>query len=264
LVSIAPVSAAPVTVSTPVRGQGVRVSGAVRLGTPEGFGTVFLAPRLGKLLDAHPDLNIELLTLPRFPSLASREADILVTLDPPQRGRYIASRLADFTYGLFASRDYVKRNGTIRDKAELQRHLVCGYIDELLPSPQLTYIDELLPDHHLRLATSGMLAQVSAVRAGLGVGVLAHYLTPGAGLVALLPKDAVRKRTFWLVTHADWYRLSRIRAVWDFVRQTCEAERAMFCPTTENLAFGVVTGTSVLQPAGKGAGRLRTVTRKAR
>jgi hypothetical protein len=37
--------------------------------------------------------------LPRFASLATREADIVVTLDPPQHGRYIASRLTDFTYG---------------------------------------------------------------------------------------------------------------------------------------------------------------------
>lgn len=72
-------------------GQGQRVSGIVRVGTPEGFGTTFLAPRLGSLVQAHPDLDVELLTLPRFPSLATREADIIVTLDPPQQGRYIAS-----------------------------------------------------------------------------------------------------------------------------------------------------------------------------
>lgn len=211
-------------------GQSVRVSGSVRIGTPEGFGTVFLTPRLAALFDAHPDLNVELLTLPRFPSLASREADIIVTLDPPQRGRYIAVRLTDFTYGLFASRAYLRRRGPIRDADELRKHNVIGYIDELLPSPQLNYLDQLLPQHRLRLSSSGMLAQLAAVRAGLGVGVLAHFLTPGQGLVPLLPKQALWTHTFWLATHADWFRLRRVRVVWEFVRGLVEREGRLFLP----------------------------------
>jgi DNA-binding transcriptional LysR family regulator len=217
-------------------GQGVRVSGTVRIGTPEGFGTLFLTPRLARLVDEHPDLNIELLTLPRFPSLAAREADIIVTLDPPKQGRYIASRLTDFTYGLFASKAYLKLHGPIRARSKLPEHSLIGYIDELLPSPQMHYLDELVPQHRLRISSSGMLAQLTAVRAGLGLGVLAHFLAAGTGLVPLLPEEAVWKRTFWLATHADWYRLRRVRAVWDFMRRTVEAETALFQPTRPPLA----------------------------
>jgi DNA-binding transcriptional LysR family regulator len=213
-------------------GQGARVSGTVRIGAPEGFGTVFLTPRLARLVEDHPDLDVELLTLPRFPSLAAREADLIVTLDPPQQGRYIASRLTDFVYGLYASRTYLKRHGPIHTTAQLADHTLVGYIEELLLSPQLRYLDEIMPQHRLRIASSGMLAQVAAVRAGLGIGVLARYLAVGTGLVPLLPKAAIWKRTFWLVTHADWYRLPRVRAIWDFMRRTVEAESALFLPET--------------------------------
>lgn len=209
-------------------GQGVRISGTVRIGTPEGFGTVFLTPRLGRLVDEHPDLNVELLTLPRFPSLAAREADIILTLDPPQHGRYIASRLTDFTYGLFASKAYLKTHGPIHSADQLHEHNLVGYIDELLLSPQLRYLDEIMAQPRLRFASSGMLAQLAAIRSGLGPGVLAHYLAAGTGLVALLPKEAIWKRTFWLVTHADWYRLRRVRVIWDFIRRAVEAESALF------------------------------------
>ncbi len=209
-------------------GQGLRVSGTVRIGAPEGVATTFLAPRLGRLLQDHPDLDVELLTLPRFPNLSTREADIIVTLDPPQHGRYIASRLTDFTYGLFASKEYLRRHGAIRDRSQLAAHSFVGYIDELLLSPQLRYLDELVPRQRLRIASSGMLAQLAAVRAGLGVGVLAHYLAEGTPLVAVLPAEAVWKRTFWLATHADWYRLRRVRAVWDFLRGIVDADRALF------------------------------------
>jgi DNA-binding transcriptional LysR family regulator len=73
-----------------------------------------------------------------------------------------------------------------------------------------------------------MLAQVTAVRAGIGLGVLALYLAVGQGLVRVLPTKAVWKRTFWLATHADWYRLRRVRVVWDFLRRLAEAEQHLF------------------------------------
>lgn len=225
-------------------GQSVLVSGVVRIGTPEGFGTAFLAPRLGPLLDLHPDLDIELLSLPRFPSLAAREADILVTLDPPQHGRYIAARLTDFKYGLFASEDYVRRHGPIRAASELAGHRFAGYIDDLLLSPQLRYLEQIEPRPTVRIATSGMLAQLAAIREGLAVGVLAYYLARGEGLVQLLPETATWTRSFWLATHADWYRLRRIRAVWDFLRRIVDADSPFFA-TPQRVDTGAARATPV-------------------
>jgi Bacterial regulatory helix-turn-helix protein, lysR family len=51
----------------------LRVSGAVRIGTPDGFGTAFLAPIIGRLSAAHPDLDIQLVATPRSFSLSRRE-----------------------------------------------------------------------------------------------------------------------------------------------------------------------------------------------
>ena len=48
------------------------------------------------LLNEHPDLNIDLLLLPRFANLANREADIGVMLDPPSTGRYMVTKMASF------------------------------------------------------------------------------------------------------------------------------------------------------------------------
>ncbi len=212
------------------RGEAGRVSGVVRIGTPEGFGTTFLAPRLASLLERHPELDIELLTLPRFPSLTAREADIIVTLDRPQHTRHIAARLTDFTYGLYAAPEYLRRHEPIVTWDDVARHNLIGYIDELLLSPQLHYLDDFLPSQRMRISSSGMLAQVAAIRGGLGIGVLARYLVPAHGLVALLPAQAEWRRTFWLATHADWYRLRRVRAVWDYVRRIVEAEPELFLP----------------------------------
>ena len=42
------------------RDRSTRVSGTVRIGTPDGFGVHFLAPRLNRLATRHPDLALEL------------------------------------------------------------------------------------------------------------------------------------------------------------------------------------------------------------
>ena len=227
--------------------KGGRVTGTVRIGTPEGFGTLFLTPRLGPLLEEHPGINVELLTLPRYPSLAQREADMIVTLDPPQQGRYIASRLAEYTYGVFASEEYLRTHAPIRCKADLAGHRFVGYIDDLLLSPQLHYLDELGLEYPLRFRSSGMLAQLSAVRAGLGISALAHYMVDGSGLAPVLPREVAWRRTFWLATHADAFRLRRIRAVWDFVRRTVESSAAIFLPPDAQEA------TRVPRARGRGA-----------
>ena len=78
----------------------VTISGTVRIGAPDGFGVAFLAPRLGELTRIHPDLNIELVPVPRSFSLSRREADIAITVERPNQGRLVASKLVDYRLGL--------------------------------------------------------------------------------------------------------------------------------------------------------------------
>lgn len=73
-----------------VLGQGLSaISGTVRIGAPDGFGVSFLAPRLGALTAAHPELRIELVPVPRSFSLSHREADIAITIERPEQGRLV-------------------------------------------------------------------------------------------------------------------------------------------------------------------------------
>ena len=63
------------------------VSGTIRIGAPEGFGALFLSPRLGRLAERHPGLTIQLVPLQRTMSLSKRDADLAVVIDPPADGR---------------------------------------------------------------------------------------------------------------------------------------------------------------------------------
>ena len=82
-----------------VLGLGSEVSGTVRIGAPDGFGSAFLAPRLGRLRADHPELRLELVPLPQAFSLSAREADLAVMVGRPEGGRLLARHLTDYGLG---------------------------------------------------------------------------------------------------------------------------------------------------------------------
>src|SRR6218665_2604464 len=102
------------------------VAGTVRVGAPDGFGVSFLAPRLGKLTARFPELRIQLVPIPRSFSLSQREADIAITLERPEQGRLISSKLTDYTLGLYASQAYLGVHGTPQRVDDLKAHRRIG------------------------------------------------------------------------------------------------------------------------------------------
>lgn len=201
-------------------GQRIAAAGLVRLGAPEVFGTRLLTPALPLLLDAHPELQLELLLLPRFPSLASREVDLAVTLSPPEAGRYVAVPLVELRYQLYASRDYLAAHAPIRSRADLAGHRFVDYAQDTPMGDALRYLDELVAAPRRVFTASGMLAQCAAIETGIGLGMMADYVPPaGHDLVVVLADDIDVRRTLWLSAPADLLRLKRVRVVWDFLRE---------------------------------------------
>jgi len=212
-------------------GQRIAASGLVRVGAPEVFGTRLLTPALPPLLDAHPELQVELLLLPRFPSLAAREVDLSITLSPPEGGRYVTVRLLELRYRLYASRDYLARHPPIRRRADLAGHRFVDYAQDTVMSDALRYLDELVDKPNRVFTASGMLAQCEAVQAGLGLGMMTDYVPPpGHDLVVVLPDEVAIHHALWLTAPADLLRLRRVRVVWDFLRGLGTAAAARAAP----------------------------------
>ena len=84
------------------------LSGTVRIGAPDGFGVSFLAPQLHRLSEKYPQLQIQLVPMPRVFSLSQREADIAITIGRPKKGRLRVRKLTDYSLRLYASRSYLK------------------------------------------------------------------------------------------------------------------------------------------------------------
>jgi len=211
-----------------IGGAEVAVHGVVRLGVPEVYGVKVVAPLLARLLEQHPELQIDLLALPRFANLANREADLGVMLDPPSTGRYVVTRLATFRFYLYAAPSYLARHAPIREQADLARHDFVDYVQDQLASRELSYLNELGFTPRRRMCCSGMMAQLEAAALGMGLMMAPPYAVPGDGrLVPVLP-DFFAERSFWLAAPSDLFRLRRVRVVWDMLREYADSQPGLF------------------------------------
>ncbi|QPC85923.1 LysR family transcriptional regulator [Mesorhizobium sp. NBSH29] len=211
-----------------ISGEGDEISGTVRIGAPDGFGVAFLARRLGILATSYPELSIQLVPVPKSFSLSRREADIAITVERPTEGRLVASKLVDYSLGLYASKSYFEAYGLPQNAADLSRHRLVGYVPDLIASASLDYSGEFMSDWQTKFSISSALGQVEAVRAGAGIGILHAFIARDhAELVALAGMPTIR-RAYWLVYHDSVRRLRRIQIVAQFIASAVEKERALF------------------------------------
>ncbi|WP_232511912.1 LysR family transcriptional regulator [Herbaspirillum sp. meg3] len=207
------------------------LTGSIRIGTPEAWGTYFLAPQLSLLAQQHPELEVELIANPRMFSLSKREADIAISMTRPEQGRLYARRLNDYELGIYASSNYLQRHGHIDNKAQLEAHTWVGYVEDLMWSRELDYLSDISPLLRPRIRISNIISQMAAVVGGAGLGVLPCFMAReeerAESLVRLLP-DIRLYRSYWLITHADARDILRVNVVADFIAERVQAEGEKF------------------------------------
>lgn len=208
-----------------------RVSGAVRIGTPDGFGTAFLAPRIGRLSTAHPGLDLDLVATPRSFSLSRREADIAIGLSRPAHGRLHARMLTDYELGIYAARANPVLWQDIGAIDDLPSRPFISYIDDLIFAPELDYLPSISKTIWPRLRSSNLIAQLQATAAGAGLCVLPCFLgNADSRLIRVLPAEVRLTRTFWMIVHADMRDLARIQVTCDFIAEEIRLASDFFLP----------------------------------
>jgi DNA-binding transcriptional LysR family regulator len=114
------------TADARIRDSEEEVFGELRVTTTIGFGTLWLAPRLPKLFERYPDLNIDLMLEERLLDLPMREADVAIRMKEPSQADLIRKRLMSVHMGLYAAQDYIDKHGAPESLDELGNHrLIC-------------------------------------------------------------------------------------------------------------------------------------------
>jgi DNA-binding transcriptional LysR family regulator len=105
-----------------------------------------------------------------------------------------------------------------------------GFEESAPDLPEVGWLRQVAADRPIAFRSNYRMAQIEAVRAGLGIGVLPHYAAKGLTPVptALLTPPEKMVRELWLLVHRDLKDAPRFRAVIDFLVERLARDRGVF------------------------------------
>ncbi|MGA1234027.1 MAG: LysR family transcriptional regulator [Lutimaribacter sp.] len=199
------------------------LAGQIRIGAPDGCANFLLPQVCAAIMADNPDLDVQIVALPRVFNLSKREADMAIGVSPPNAGRLSVQKITDYRLHLAASRAYLRHAPPITCLEDLAQHRVVGYIADMIFDKELDYLAEIgVP--RVALASNSVSVQFNWVRNGAGIGVVHDFAMPfGRGLRKILPETVSLTRSFYLIRHADDRRLERLNR---FAAALCDGIRA--------------------------------------
>ena len=198
------------------------VFGELRVTTTTAFGCLWLAPRLPHLYEKYPNLKIDLMMEERVLDLPMREADVAIRMKEPSQADLIRRKLMEVQMRLYASPEYLEKNGTPATMSELKDHrLIAHGTAGTQVSAGHKMVQELLThDIKSTLTINNYFGGLQAVRSHLGIGLLPSYVTEDfPDLVRVLPDVESAPVPVFLAYPEELRQSKRISAFRDFVTE---------------------------------------------
>ncbi len=195
-----------------------RIRGKVRISVGEGLGVEVISNNLEQFYNENPEIEIELLADTKSRSLSNREADILISLSQPKKGRLLSWKLCDYNVKLYGSKRYKNSLSKINSVKDLKDHKFVSYVDELIEFPQLNYLKEINENLNVVFSSNSLRSQLHAIKKGVGLGLLHSFIARKENdLIPILKNTIDIRREYWIVVHENLYDLQRINAVLKFL-----------------------------------------------
>ncbi len=213
-------------IESEVFNDSMSLTGDIRLGATEGFGSYFLSPHLARFCARHPNISVELLPMPRNINLSKREADASVSLERPTNNQFVTSKLCDYRLLPYATAEYLDRHAPITTVSDLERQRWIDYVDDLKFTNQQFTLHDWLPGIKPFFCSTSVIAQFQAAQAGVGMAFLPCFLANTVqNLIPVLPDDIQVTRTFWLTAPEDRRELARVKVLWEYLRKVADANQ---------------------------------------
>lgn len=187
-----------------------QLRGQIRIGAPDGCAN-YLLPRIcAQLVAQNPDLDIQIVALPRVFNLSRREADMAIGVSAPTAGRLVVQKITDYKLHLAAADAYLANYSAITRVSDLQGHRLVGYIPDMIFDRELDYLGGLGMTR-VPLASNSVSVQVNMIRQGGGVGIVHDFSLPAtSGVSRVLTSQVSLRRSFYLIRHEDDRRNQRL------------------------------------------------------
>lgn len=220
-----------------IRDSKDEVFGELRVTTTIGFGTLWLAPRLGRLFDKYPSLKIDLMLEERVLDLPMREADVAIRMKEPSQADIVRRKLMDVNIRFYASRDYLEKNGVPETREDMLAHrLITQNASATQVAAGAQWIAPFLTvERKSHLTVNNYYGILQTVIHGLGIGALPQYLIADfPDLVRVLPQEESNSIPVYLAYAEELRKSKRISAFRDFILEELADYRRELAQKTAN------------------------------
>jgi DNA-binding transcriptional LysR family regulator len=197
-------------------GDSAALAGTVRITASEIVGAEILPRILAQLRERHPALSFDVTLSNRTEDVMRHDADLAIRMVRPAQGQLVARKAGDLTVGLFAHQTWLEGRPKPTDlKALAETKCLIGYDTDRA-------IIRALEAHGISLSRSAFcfrsdsdLAQLAAIRAGIGVGPCQVGLAAcDPALRRVLPHLEFNMEV-WIAVHPDLRENRRVRVTFD-------------------------------------------------
>ncbi len=194
------------------------LTGQVRIGATDGCASYILPQVCAAISRKHPDLDLQIVALPRVINLSKREADLAITVSPAQAGPVSVEKVCDYHLHLAASKSYLSSAPPITRPDDLKDHAFVGYIQDMIFYSELDFMKEIGIDR-VTLASNLVSVQLGFLREQGGIGVTHDFILPSAPDIQPVLSDKISfTRSFYLLRHTADARVERLARVADALK----------------------------------------------
>jgi len=205
-------------------GQRDAVAGTVRITASEIMGGEVLPAMLAEIRADYPRVKFELALTKATQDLLRRDADIAVRSTQPRQAALVAQKLGHFGIGLYAHVDYARRRGLPTALGEIGSFDLIGFDRDDAAVRAVAKHASWIDRNQFNLRVDNDLAQLAAIRAGLGIGAMQHLVAArDPDLVPVLAKEVAFKIETWIVMHEDQRTNLPVRLVFEALNRKIAA-----------------------------------------
>ena len=197
-------------------------AGRLKVTTTQGFGSLWLAPRLHAFLDAYPEVTVLLLCDDAELDLAMREADVAVRMHAPKQPDLIQRHLMTMNWHVCASPEYLKKHGVPKRPEDLDAHRLILFGNHHPPVPDINWLAEVgrRPGSPRRavLEVNSLQAILLAIRSGVGIAAIPDYaMSENTDLVKIMTDLKGPKIDVFFVYPEELRNSKRVAVFRDFL-----------------------------------------------
>ncbi|MES2057973.1 MAG: LysR family transcriptional regulator [Pseudomonadota bacterium] len=194
------------------------IAGLVRVSASDIIAVEVLPPVIAELRRSHPALNIALSPSNRNEDLLRREADIAVRMVRPAQDALVARYIGAIELGLHARAEVLDGHRFPETLDDVRAIGLIGVETDNAVLRGLRAQGITLSSADFTFRTDSDLAQLTAIRAGVGIGVCQVPLAarpPHPPLIRVLPEIFSVDLDTWVVMHEDLRTSAPVRAAFD-------------------------------------------------